>query len=372
MEIKYLYIDDDKVHTAKSKVQGFEIEGQLCITPYQHKGTWEEQLNFIQENEDFLDGLILDLRLNDFPNEETKYADFRGTSLAQEIRTRQKEKGFKSCPIILFSANDKLEQSLENSGKDLFDIYIDKSKVGIDSFSVITPQLIALAEGYIYMEDNKDVSKILQVDTDLIDERFLSELSHLLVDNNPTHIISQFILNELIGKQGLLIDERVLAARLGIDIEKSEDWDKVKEALSESQYKGVFGEGWQRWWMPLVENWWAKIIKAESHMRSISAFERVEMIKNYLQIKSINVAQKIERAESDEYWTVCKGYNRPLDPIDGLIIAGQEKLYPWQEPEYVSVDAALKSKNKESGWKNVAKIEEEYLAELKRTYSKSR
>lgn len=371
MEIKYLYIDDANVHEAKSKVQGFEIEGLLSITPYQHKGTWEEQLNFIQENKDFLDGLILDLRLNDFPNEESKYADFRGTSLAQEIRTRQKEKGFKSCPIILFSANDKLKESLENSGKDLFDIYIDKSKIDIDSFSILTPRLIALAEGYIYMKDNKDVSKVLQVDIDLIDERFLSELSFLLEDN-PTHIISQFIINELIGKQGLLIDEQVLAARLGIDIEKSKDWDKVKKALNESKYTGVFGDGWPRWWMPLVENWWAEVIKAKSHIRSTSAIERVEIIKNYLQIKNIHVAQKIDKAESDEYWTVCKGYNKPLDPIDGLIIEGQEKLYSWQEPEYVSVEAALKSKNKEGGWRNVAKIEEEYLAELKKIYSKSR
>jgi hypothetical protein len=370
MEILFLYIDDDKVQTSKEKVQGFEQKGRLTIVPNQHKGTWEEQLKFIKENENSMNGLILDLRLDDFPNEETKYADFRGTSLAQEIRTRQKETALISFPIVLFSANDKLEQSLENSGKDLFDICIDKSKVNTDTFTIITPRLISLAEGYISLKDNKDISKILNIDIDLIDERFVSELYQLL--NNPVHIISQFIIYELIEKQGLLIDEQILAARLGIDIITSQDWEKVKESLSSAKYTGVFSEGWQRWWMPLAEIWWKETIKAETYLRSTPATERVELIKNALQLENLQSAEKIDKADSEEFWTVCKGYNLPLDPVDGLIIKGQEKLYPWQEPEYVSVDAALKSKNKDNVWKNVAKIEEKYLKELQEQYKRVR
>jgi hypothetical protein len=370
MEIHFLYIDDDKVQTSKEKVQGFEQQGRLTIVPNQHKGTWEEQLKFIKENETSMNGLILDLRLDDFPNEETKYANFRGTSLAQEIRTRQKETTLMSFPIILFSANDKLEQSLENSGKDLFDICIDKSKVNTDTFTIVTPQLISLAEGYMFLKDNKDIQKILNVEVGLIDDRFVSELAQLL--NNPIHIISQFIIYELIGRQGLLINEQVLAARLGIDIENSQDWAKVKESLSVTKYTGVFGEGWQRWWMPLVEKWWEETVNADTYLRSTPATERVELIKNVLQLENLKPASKIDKADSEEFWTVCKGYNRPLDPVDGLIVEGQEKLYPWQEPEYVSVDAALKSKNKGDVWKNVAKIEEDHLKELQETYKRAR
>jgi hypothetical protein len=370
MEIKFLYIDDDKIQNAEEKTQGFEQEGRLKISPKQHKGTWEEQLKFIKENQTKMNGLILDLRLDDFPNENGERADFRGTSLAQEIRTRQKENELKSFPIVLFSANDKLKKSLENSGRDLFDICIDKSKVDTDTFTIITPRLISLAEGYISLKDNKDTSKILNIDIDLIDERFVSELTQLL--KNPVHIISQFIIYELIKKQGLLINEHVLAARLGIDIANSPDWGKVKESLSATKYAGVFSGGWQRWWMPLVEKWWKETVKAETYLRSTPAIERVELIKNTIEIDNIKPAQKIDKSDSEEFWTVCKGYNRPLDPVDGLIIEGQEKLYPWQEPEYVSIDAALKSKNKDSVWKSVAKIEEEHLRELQNIYKKAR
>ena len=369
MEIQFLYIDDDKVINAEEKIQGFEQEGRLSISPKQHKGSWEEQLKFIKENEAKMNGLILDLRLDDFPNEKGERADFRGTSLAQEIRTRQKENEFKSFPIILFSANSKLKKSLENSGKDLFDICIEK-EVNVNSFKIITPQLISLAEGYIFLTDNNDISKILNIDVNKIDERFVSELSQSL--SNPVHIVSQFLIYELIEKQGLLVNEHILAARLGIDIENSQDWEKVKESLSFTKYTGVFTEGWKRWWMFLIESWWSDTIEAESYLRSTPAKERVTLIKKALKLEKIQSAQKIEKADSEEYWTICKGYNRPLDPVDGLIIKGQEKLYPWQEPEYVSIDAALKSKNKDNVWKNVAKLEEGRLREFQEIYKKVR
>lgn len=370
MEIRFLYIDDDPIQTSKEKVQGFEKQGRLTIISNQHKGTWEEQLKFIKEKESSMNGLILDLRLDDFPNEDKKYADFRGTSLAQEIRTRQKETSLNSFPIVLFSANDKLEQSLENSGKDLFDICIDKSKVNANTFTTFTPRLVSLAEGYMLLKDNKDISTILKIDIALIDERFVSEIAQLL--NNPIHIISQFIIYELIEKQGLLINEQVLAARLGIDAKSSSDWDKIKDSISFAEYKGVFCDGWQRWWMPLIEKWWIDSVQAKTYLRSTKAIDRVEAIKKALALEKLQCAEKIDKADSDEFWTVCNGYDRPLDPVDGLLIEGQDKLYPWQDPEYVSIDAALKSKNKDKVWKNVAKIEAEHLRELQKIYRKAR
>ena len=122
----------------------------------------------------------------------------------------------------------------------------------------------------------------------------------------------------------------------------------------------------------MVEKWWSDTVLAKTYLRSTPSTDRVEAIKSALQLENLQSAQKIDKADSEEFWTVCKGYNRPLDPVDGLIIEGQEKLYPWQEPEYVSVDAALKSKSKDDGWKNVAKIEENHLKELRETYKKAR
>ena len=366
MAIQYFYIDDDP--NSHDKIQGFECDN-LVIKAVQHQDSWEEQLNYLKTNEQPLDGLILDLKLDDLPNNHHKRAEFRGTALAQEIRTRQKEGGLKGFPIILFSANDKVQLALENSGKDLFDICIDKSDVSSESFTVYRPQMIALVNGYSKLLSAKNDDDIFCTDSSLLDSRFLSEFDNL--KSSPIHIQSRFLITELLEKQGLLLTEDVLAARLGIDKEKSEDWNLVKKEIGDAQYNGAFSEGWTRWWMHLIDKWWSKSLKADVSLRSSSAKERVERIREFLHLNNLTVADRIDKSNSDEFWTVCMAYNRPLDPVDGLLIQGQDNLYPWQEPAYVSIDAALKRRNIDK-WKSVADIERNYFEELKIAYKPKR
>ena len=172
-------------------------------------------------------------------------------------------------------------------------------------------------------------------------------------------------------KQGLLVDEDVLAARLGIDKSQSEDWDKLLEYLSSTKYQGVYCNGWPRWWMSLVDQWWEETIKSDIFLRSTPAKDRVDKIKKITKLTQLTVAERIDKATSDEFWTICKGYNRPLDPIDGLLIQGQDNLYSWQEPEYISIDAALWRKNIDN-WISVADVEREKYEELKLMYSRKK
>lgn len=363
MAIKYYYIDDDP--NSQNKVEGFE-NAELSIVAMQHKDSWEKQFLFLKENENDFDGLILDLKLDDLPNENKIRANFRGTSLAQEIRTRQKEGEMKSFPIVLFSANEKTQQALEKSGKDLFDILIDKSKIDDNAFSVFTSQFIDLSNGYRLLSDSSlGIMDVFQTNETDLDSRFVGEYDE--TKKSPVHIQSRFLITEFLTRQGLLIDEDVLAARLGVDKIQSKDWNALVEMLSSTKYCGVFSNGWSRWWMHLVERWWEDTVKSDTFLRSTPAKERVEKIKQITQLTQLVAAERIDKADSDEFWTICKGYNRPLDPIDGLLIQGQDNLFSWQEPEYVSVDAALWRKDIDN-WIGVADVEKERYDELKVLY----
>ena len=359
----YIYIDDDP--KSNNKIQGFENDN-LSISTEQHQNSWEDQMKHLKENEDSLDGLILDLKLDDLPNKDNLRADFRGTSLAQEIRTRQKEGVLKSFPIILFSANDKVSLAMEDSGRDLFDICIDKSNIDINSFEIYSPRLIALSEGYRQLSIKNKVDDVFDTDISLIDSRFISEFEE--IKTTPVHVQTRFLITEFIEKQGLLIDEAVLAARLGVDIDSSADWDVLRQHLGCAKYRGVFSYGWNRWWAHLVEKWWRESITDETELRTTSAGLRVNYIKGHYGLSNIVAATRIDKSESDEFWTVCKGYGKPMDTIDGLLISGQDNLYPWQDPEYVSIDAALKKKGI-SNWHNLADIEKEHFDELKIIYA---
>lgn len=359
---KYLYIDDEG---NPQKVSGFTNQS-LVFSTVTHKDNWEEQIKYVRSLEDEIDGLLLDLRLNDLPNQNRKNACFGGTALAQEIRTWQKEKSFKNLPIVLYSANDK--ESLDNTARDLFDICIEKSSVNIKTIPKYSNQLLALAEGYKSLKSCPAIKDYLGVDKNEIDSVLISELEKL--KDEPVHVLAKFIISELLMKQGLLINEFVLAARLGLDIERSHDWQKLKEILCrKASYKGVFNEGWPRWWMYKIQDWWDEIAPGGLYLRSTSAAKRVEIIIKETGLEGLVPAETIEKSRSDEYWTVCAGCNRPLDPIDGLLVAGQDNLYSWQEAEYVSVEAALNRENKDEGWKDIAEIERDNFEILQNRYS---
>ena len=363
--MNYKDIDDDAIDKSKDNVSGF-ISKKLVIETQQHKGSWEEQIKYISEISNNIDGLILDLELNDLPNEKNERAYFRGTSLAQEIRTRQKGNDIRSFPIVLFSAQDKLDTLLESTGIDLFDICINKD-VSSDVFEQYSLQLYTLAHGYKTLIDEEQITNILGINTELIDCRFISELHKNI--KLPIHVRAMFILRELINRQGLLINEEVLAARMGIDKNLSEDWSILLQIISSTKYTGVFSEGWQRWWMPLIEKWFESI--TTDNWRSLPARNRVEIIKKITGLSGLNFAEKINKSTSDEFWTVCQGYHVPIDTIDGLILDGQENLYPWQEPLYVSIEAALKRKNK-LYWGDIAEVEKEYFEKLIKRYKKEK
>lgn len=371
MESLYLYIDDDSADRVSGTIQGFKQASVLDIVQNQPESTWEEQIQFIKEysDSDKIDGLILDLRLDDYPNAQNRKANFRGTSLAQEIRTRQKEGNLKEFPIVLFSGNDKVENSLENSGKDLFDICIEKDGIDDHKFHVYRSILTALSNGYkVIPKEVHNLSSLFRVDYSTLDPRFVSEI--VGISKSPSHIISRFLILEFIKKPGLLIDENYLAARLGIDKEKSKDWNSLLEILSPIEYNGIYSNGWRRWWMPQLLEWWENSIGAKTYLRSTSATMRVEFLRESIGLHDLYPSEKIAKSESDEFWTVCRGLNKPLDPVDGFVIEGQDNIYPWQDSEYVSIEAALRRTNIKD-WGSVAKFEEERLTEVQDFYRKA-
>ena len=134
------------------------------------------------------------------------------------------------------------------------------------------------------------INEVLQIDEMILDSRFVGEYNKN--KECPVHIQSRFLITEFLTKQGLVIDEDVLAARLGIDKSNSDDWPNLLKRLSEAKYQGVFCNGWPRWWMQLVEQWWTETIKAETFLRSTPAAERVEKIKEVTELPGLVAAKK--------------------------------------------------------------------------------
>lgn len=357
MEYRYLYIDDDpNAEDAESLFTDTFGKDSLVTKFCKSIAEWEKQQDKLDK--ETYDGIIVDFNLNDQRPTTDDQAKYSGTEIAQRIRTKSNEN---ACPVVLYSANANIDFWSENKKSGLFDICISKDWKNKQSYA---KKMYSVAKAYKTIQE-KGIDVFGIEDLAKINKPFSDYLNK--IRTNPTYIIAQFILNEFICKQGILIDEEVLAARLGIDKEASSDWNLVLGNLDFAKYKGVFNEGWPRWWMYKIEEWWNEDPKCEDYLISTPAEERVKVIKEKLKVDNITPATPLPKAESDLFWTICKGFHKPLDPVDGLAIQGQENLFSWQETEYVSIEAALNRKNKKE-WKAIADIEQYHFEKIEKFY----
>lgn len=362
--IKYLYIDDDKLIDSKDKVSGFSEKGRLEVYAENNYPDWKEQINRLRRMD--FDGLILDLKLDEIPVSNGIHADFRGTSLAQQLRDYQKEGTFPAFPIILFSGEEKMKTSLDATGLDLFDMFIDKGEMNVEVMTNLPNQLEELSNCYKLLNHKEDVVNMLRI-VYPVDERFTNMLVDLQQDNSSAACV-HLLLHEFILKPGLLIDESLLAARLGVDAKKCGDaWASVLSLFDKARYKGILGNGWKRWWMRGVNDIWRELSGGQ-YLQMMDANERVEVLKKILGTEAIIPAKMMRYSESSKFWMVCRGTGEALDPIDGFVIAGQEPHYPWQDYFYVSKKAAFLKINNQR-WKNVASFEKVRLKILKQEYA---
>jgi hypothetical protein len=301
-------------------------------------------------------GLLIDLRLDMEADEHGERVPYRGPTLAQEIRTRMAEGVIPSFPIVLWSIDEKFVMSYygDDTSHDLFDAVYGKDEDVVKRSGAVGLEMFALAAGYYALRDINDIGQLagaLQreavVDTATYAE-FFGECSEAVAKQSK-HAISRLLLTSLINRSGLLVDETLLAARLGVDYaECTEEWDRFLTQIEEIQYKGPFFQGWRRWWWYDVENWWTGLGDGQRNLRRLTASERVHILNTTFEA-SLVPAAPIAEGYSSKFFAVCVATSRPLDPIDGLRVT-KSNLRSWNDTYYVSVSAALERVNKDR-WK---------------------
>jgi hypothetical protein len=328
--IKYLYIDDETNDTINSFTSGLKDEN--LIIEYKHVDEINPKDFFINNLKNY-DGLLLDLRTDEF----SKNSNFTGSVWGQHVRdlSTDSKLNVKDVPIVLFSTDDKLRATYfkDLTSNNIFDRFLTKGN-SPDNAKI---KLISLANGYQEISKEKNFNKLLKIDTVNLDPRIFSRFEG--GEDIPTHEYAQMILKDLIYAKGVLINEKYLASRLGIDKDISADWNKIKEIFDCVKYKGVFSDGWDRWWMFGVDKLFNNI--SGTFLTYLDAKERVAIIKEKLDLEELSFPEPIDKNESYDYWTVCKALKKPLDPHEAFKVYTRSEPKPWQEYEYISLSAWL-------------------------------
>jgi hypothetical protein len=351
MATKYLYIDDEDQASLDSYIRAVSGARKINIVS-EPPSQFDEQVRHLLEVLKRYDGLILDWQLDDIATADGKAVAFRAGSLAQEIRTRETSKEIKPLPIILWSTKPKLRKSYttDNTSHDLFDHVYDKATV-VDEAERVQLELISLALGYQKIASHKssaEPGEILGIDQEDFERLNRSLVKALPSRDQPVHSYARFILKELVLRPGPLICEELLAARLGIDKDRSTDWKKLlTRHLKKGAYLGPFSDAWPRWWSDSVEKkWWYSLGEKSPALSSLNARQRVKRISAATKLKKLVPAEPIAKSYSDYFQTICEVTRRPLDPVDGVIIDEPEPK-AWQDRRYISIEVALERRGED-------------------------
>lgn len=337
---KFLYLDDENDETTAAIADGLQIDGLIDVT-YEQPKTFGDEIKDLKARLKDFDGLILDLRL------DGKALDiaYNAPSIAQELRMIAAEGGVKSCPIILCSTDEKMRATydVEKICHEHFDYKFTKQVS--PPWKKFAIKLSSLAKGYQFISDsNYNMPVILgRENLSALDTRVLEHFTDL-AKPLPTYDYASFVIKELFHQPGALIKEKLLAARLGIDIDKSSDWQNLSEDFfSNALFSGVFSDGWKRWWMDIVQNIFKETTKGK-RLTILNATERVKLLSEISGYKNLVAALPMEYNKSSNFWTICEFFKYPIDPLEGFKIHTTIEPKAWQDERYVSLKAVLEKR----------------------------
>jgi len=339
---RYLYIDDENGSSEISTLNGFNdtkiVEvARFNLSAFRDFGSLKKELERSCNNNEF-DGLIIDLRLDGTGEERT---EFNATAITSELRSISARGDIRSFPIVLCSTEEKIKQTYDSdrTSHDLFDYKLSKSN-SEPNWLKISTKLKSLADGYNWLQTSKrEPAEIIGVSNlGIIDERIIPKLLEFSVVYDYAH----FVTNNFFHQTNPLINERILAARLGVDLVKTpaEVWVNLSISILDGvRYKGLFAEGWKRWWADGLVDWFNQI--SGEKLAFINAEKRVEILKNKTGLQELVHATPLKFCTSTEFWSICEGYKVPIDPLEGFKIHTTSDLKPWQEGKVISLLAIL-------------------------------
>lgn len=340
---RYYYIDDE-VDVIKSIADGINESNivKVDVFPLSEYKEFEKLTGQLSAEWDSFDGLILDLKLDGGGVDSTK---FTATSLAQWISSYVVTDGKTAKPIVLLS-NDLLcgNFKADITSHDLFDMVLMRD--GLD-WKWIAEVLLVLAEDYEKLNNDKEkrLQELLQYDGIDTGSTYFAPFIDKAIFNVSQ--FASFILNDLFKRPGLLISESLLAARYGVDKEKSgKAWEDFKmKYLGIARYRGLFGRITELYWSKKTQDVFMELCGGRS-ATSMTTIQRVKTLKdNVDDAKELVAYEPSDKSVSTFCWAIDEVTGKPLDSTEGYMIQEEGGLKSWQEPRFLSFDT-IESGNK--------------------------
>lgn len=336
--MEWLFVDDAK-EDRQSYAEALSLGDELRVTAI----SGSEARARLTAKSLSADGVLMDIDLSN----ETGQAE-NGLALTAAIRAAQNRGDLPPFPVVRFSYRVRVAENIghDPSSDDFFDLPIDKDGLSVAGAThEVRNTLRGMAEVYAEVAKNSTMPALLGLDTEQ-----WSLLGHSTFDDdlqyaNRAHLKAGIVVRAL-ENPGLLIDGRLLAARLGVDLASSKDSEKLIGELSSVSYSGVGANFYRRWWAGGLDLWWTDKLGVEEPLAAYTITERVSILADtFSELVPLTMP-----AESlgDRPWRLCTltsektGAFVPVDPEFGVPYRPRSPLPDWLDPTYAALGPAIK------------------------------
>lgn len=358
--VRYLLIDDDTAGAADASLYARKLTrssgGKLEVIAVKPL-ILAEMLESLRTEKP--DGLLLDVALTNAQAGDGAPLGYDGIALAQQVRTLQTrgrtrgDTGLGEFPVVRFSKEGVIHEyvNTDSTSNDLFDEMIDKSELvgDLKQSEDVARRLVSLASDYPKVVSPPEgetadtaVATILGVSVEFLARLDPRSLLGLRRPDLPAHILARYFTAKLLAHPGLLMRESLLAVRLGVDIKRSDDWPAVVEKIQGTRYRGVFGEGYCRWWTVQVADWWQEVSGDERALQKLTTDERVAILSEKLGLTRLAALPEDRDSPGRRFWHQCVLSGRPVDPAFGFALMAEYGFEIWQDAEYLCQEEALR------------------------------
>lgn len=258
--------------------------------------------------------VALDYRLDEVTPGVRAGHTYKGSGLAQFLRDGAIGSPEEDFAIVLVSNEVKLETfyAPDKTAHDLFDMVYSKELV-TQARDRIRAELCALSAAYLYLRDLKQSYQpmaILSAGEQEQDQVLVQEITAALGQASAPHIVSKYILRNIIERPGLLLNNADAAAALGIEVPSFEQLIAQLVDIG-LDYRGIFSGGWQRWWANRIEDWGAGVVGTS--LFGLNAQERAERFSAFFGVALQPAPSPWNGSLTEAISFACASCNRPTE-----------------------------------------------------------
>lgn len=284
---KAIFIDDDKSASVYASLLNKPDPDGLTVEFIQPNLSLTDLSTKILASK--LQLVLLDYRLDQNPGDNANQNRYKAGPLAQQLRDHAIDAPGDDLPIVLLSNEENIRKLFvpDQTAHDLFDDKNTKQRLKGNPESVQV-ELLSLIDAYVrikkVMKSSNRLAPLLDLrknETAIVAHRVLETVNSMAAP----HLIVGHILRHLVRRNGLLLDDDGVMARLGVASD-APDRSKLIEALGKRGvgYAGILASGWRRWWTHRVLEDLRSFLKSPE-LFGLGADKRVEALNKAFKLK---------------------------------------------------------------------------------------